>query len=662
MRTRLRSKVTLLLIVCAALLAVPGAAVVAQTSPGPTIQSDKADYAPGELVTLTGSGWVPGESVNVVVNDDVGQTWNRNVNVIADPSGNITDQFNLPNTFVAAYSVTATGSSGTVTTSFTDARVVTTATLNGGNSVNVQAGSSINANVSVTTDGSGANARWRSTGWRIATTPPNATSDVTCVDTPNHDGAGTNNESFSINAPNTAGTYNVYFIAFSDDACTWAPSGGAGQSNTFTLTNGVVATPTTRATTTTLARTTGTSPSTYGDSLTFTATVNSSAGSPTAGQGTVTFKDGTNAISGCSNVALNGSSQATCTTSDLNVAGSPHSITAEYSGVSSGSPQFQASTSNTLSQTVNKASSTTTVSCGAGPFTYDGTAKTPCTVSVTGAGGLNLSPAATYANNTGAGTATASYTYAGDANHNGSSDSKTFTIGKASSTTKVTCGAGPFTYDGTAKTPCSATVTGDGGLSQSLSVTYANNTGAGTADASASYAGDANHNGSNDTAHFTIDKASSTSTVTCPASVPYTGNPVTPCSATVTGAGGLNQSLTVSYTNNTDAGTATASATFAGDANHNGSSASKNFTITFNFTGFASPVDNNNVLNTAKAGQAIPLKWRLTDASGNPVTNLLSTDVKVSVVNYNCGLSTTLDAIEEYAAGSSGLQNLGNGY
>src|SRR5215218_615681 len=224
MRTRLRSKVTLLLIVCAALLAVPGAAVVAQTSPGPTIQSDKADYAPGELVTLTGSGWVPGESVNVVVNDDVGQTWNRNVNVIADPSGNITDQFNLPNTFVAAYSVTATGSSGTVTTSFTDARVVTTATLNGGNSVNVQAGSSINANVSVTTDGSGANARWRSTGWRIATTPPNATSDVTCVDTPNHDGAGTNNESFSINAPNTAGTYNVYFIAFSDDACTWAPS------------------------------------------------------------------------------------------------------------------------------------------------------------------------------------------------------------------------------------------------------------------------------------------------------------------------------------------------------------------------------------------------------------------------------------------------------
>jgi hypothetical protein len=42
--------------------------------------------------------------------------------VIADASGNITDSFNLPNTFVSDYDVTATGSSGAVaTTTFTDA-------------------------------------------------------------------------------------------------------------------------------------------------------------------------------------------------------------------------------------------------------------------------------------------------------------------------------------------------------------------------------------------------------------------------------------------------------------------------------------------------------------------------------------------------------------
>ena len=57
-------------------------------------------------------------------------------------------------------------------------------------------------------------------------------------------------------------------------------------------------------------------------------------------------------------------------------------------------------------------------------------------------------PDPVYSDNTNAGTATASYTFAGDDNHTGSSDSKHFTIDKASSTTTVTCAAGPFTYTG----------------------------------------------------------------------------------------------------------------------------------------------------------------------------------------------------------------------
>src|SRR5687767_2502263 len=122
MRTRLRSKFTLLFIMCAALLAVGSTAMAlttdtsGTTAPAPTIQSDKDDYAPGELVTLTGSGWQAGESVHIVVNDDGGQTWSRNVDVIADGSGNITDQFNLPDWFVANYKVTATGAESGVAT------------------------------------------------------------------------------------------------------------------------------------------------------------------------------------------------------------------------------------------------------------------------------------------------------------------------------------------------------------------------------------------------------------------------------------------------------------------------------------------------------------------------------------------------------------------
>ncbi|MDQ3857750.1 MAG: PKD domain-containing protein, partial [Actinomycetota bacterium] len=90
----------------------------------PTIWSDKSDYAPGELVTLRGSSWEPGAYVHIVVNDDDGQTWKREVDVAADADGNISDEFNLPEWFVANYSVTATSVSGAIAaTSFTDANV-----------------------------------------------------------------------------------------------------------------------------------------------------------------------------------------------------------------------------------------------------------------------------------------------------------------------------------------------------------------------------------------------------------------------------------------------------------------------------------------------------------------------------------------------------------
>src|SRR5439155_4408582 len=103
-----------------------------------------------------------------------------------------------------------------------------------------------------------------------------------------------------------------------------------------------------------------------------------------------------------------------------------------------------------------------------------------------------------YTNNVNAGTATASASFAGDDNCTGSSDSNSFTIGKASSTTAVSCSAGPFTYDGTAQTPCSATVTGAGGLNQSLTVSYTNKIGRATWRASGYFAVDDEHTDSSD--------------------------------------------------------------------------------------------------------------------------------------------------------------------
>jgi hypothetical protein len=81
----------------------------------------------------------------------------------------------------------------------------------------------------------------------------------------------------------------------------------------------------------------------------------------------------------------------------------------------------------------------------------------------------------------------------------------------------------------------------------------------------------------------TINQAPTVTTVTCsPGSVTYNGQPQTPCTAAVTGPGGLSQPVTpVSYTSNVNAGvnTASASATFTGDTNHTGSTGSATFTI-----------------------------------------------------------------------------------
>jgi hypothetical protein len=70
-------------------------------------------------------------------------------------------------------------------------------------------------------------------------------------------------------------------------------------------------------------------------------------------------------------------------------------------------------------------------------------------------------------------------------------------------------------------TPCTATATGVGGLSQSVAPTYTNNTNAGTATANANFAEDANHTASADTKPFMISKATQAITWSNPADIIY---------------------------------------------------------------------------------------------------------------------------------------------
>jgi PKD domain len=81
--------------------------------------------------------------------------------------------------------------------------------------------------------------------------------------------------------------------------------------------------------------------------------------------------------------------------------------------------------------------------------------------------------------------------------------------------------------------------------------------------------------------------------------------------------------------------------------------------VKYDFDGFYAPVDRPNTMNVSKAGQAIPLKWTLRNATGAPVTDLATVTVKT--VAMSCDQVTTTDPLEEYAGSTSGLLNLGDG-
>jgi hypothetical protein len=102
-------------------------------------------------------------------------------------------------------------------------------------------------------------------------------------------------------------------------------------------------------------------PATYGQAITFTATVTPTSPAGGIPTGTVTFMDGTTVLG---TGTLNSASQATFTTSLL-TAGS-HSITAVYGG----DVDYAGSTSAILTQTVSQANTSTTLTSSANPDSY----------------------------------------------------------------------------------------------------------------------------------------------------------------------------------------------------------------------------------------------------------------------------------------------------
>lgn len=79
----------------------------------------------------------------------------------------------------------------------------------------------------------------------------------------------------------------------------------------------------------------------------------------------------------------------------------------------------------------------------------------------------------------------------------------------------------------------------------------------------------------------------------------------------------------------------------------------------FAFTGFYRPIDNQPVVNSAKAGSTVPVKWRITDLDGTPIADPASFK---SLTSVTCEPLTGDPANKLDSAGRSGLQYFGDGY
>jgi hypothetical protein len=206
---------------------------------------------------------------------------------------------------------------------------------------------------------------------------------------------------------------------------------------------------------TTTSLTSSLNPSTYGQSVTLTATVTPVTVNGTAQPtGTVTFTDGTSSTT----KTLSGG-KATLTSSTL-PAGT-QAITATYSGDSN----FSGSTSPTLDQVVNKASTSISVTSTPNPSSFN--QQVTFTATVTGEFGGTPTGSVTFAFggttmcgtvSLSSGVATCAYsglpvgsdtvtvTYSGSSNYSGSSGSELQTVNKASTTTSLTSTPNPSGY------------------------------------------------------------------------------------------------------------------------------------------------------------------------------------------------------------------------
>ncbi len=439
-----------------------------------------------------------------------------------------------------------------------------------------------------------------------------------------------------------------------------------GSCELYVVANGIPSAPWACSVGTSLTSTTAvassSNPSTFGQSVSFTAIVTGSGATPT---GTVQFNVDGSAFG--SPVALSSGSATSGSTSSLTVGG--HTVTVVYSGDSN----YSGST-GTLSggQVVNKASQTITVTTPPpasavynAQFTVAATASSGLAVAFTSSGSCSNS-GATYTMTSGTGTCSVIFNQAGNTSYS-AAPTTTDTTNATPASQAITVTTPPpasavynaqFTVAATANSGLSVAFTSSGSCSNS-GATYTMTSGTGTCSVIFNQAGNTNYSAAptiTDTTNATLASQTITFTTSAPASAAYnsqftvaatggaSGNPV------VFTSGGACSNSGATYTMTSGTGSCSVIANQSGNSNY--ASASQvtqttnatlvGQTITFTTNAPASAAYGSQFTVAATGG-----------ASGNPVVFTSAGSCSNSGATYTMTSGTGSCSVIANQAGNS---------
>src|SRR5438445_1491768 len=414
-----------------------------------TVKTDAADYPPGTIVTITGTGWQPGETVTLTLVESPLIDTHPTMTAVADAFGNISNNQFSPDQYDISirFYLTASGSQSQAQNTFTDSKP-NTVTVGTQSPNPVSPGSSTTYTVTVGFNGPSAACTANLSVTTSLPTGATASFSPSSVTSTGADQIST----LTISTTNATPPGSINFTVQA------AGTGSACNGNNATGTGTLVVV---ENTTTTL--TSSANPSTFGQSTTLTATVAKVSGPTTPTGGTVTFFDGATQLG----TATLNNGTATLAVSSL-TAGS-HSLTASYGGVTN---TFGGSTSSAVTQTVSKSNTTATLASSANPSVFGQSVTFTATLAAVspGAGNPPAGDTATFkdgantigtANTNASGIATLTISslsisgsphsitasYPGDANFNLSTSSAlSQTVSPASTTTSVSSSTNPSVF------------------------------------------------------------------------------------------------------------------------------------------------------------------------------------------------------------------------